>query len=332
MQNVFDSGKVPYEAAAPIPKRSLDETVLFYFLVVKDILIVLIVGVPLLFLKLLKNLLPSSEKNVAGQLALVTGGANGIGRQMALHLARKKCNIAIADVDSENGENTVKECTSLGVKAKFFKADVADAETVQGLRKQIENEMGYVDILINNAGLMPLLSLREGTVPEIEKIIHTNFHSNIWTLRAFLNGMIERKKGHIVCMASASSIHPMPRATIYSSTKWAVAGLMSAIEEEVRGEGHGNYIKFTTIYPYFVATRKDLIDSLNLRFPAVTAEETAKVAVDAILRNQKDVSVPRYLYFLSKFSRNFTAEVQMLIRDRMFRERHVLIRRYQELE
>lgn len=121
MQNVFDSGKVPYEAA-PIPKkRSFEESIMFYLLVVKDILIVLLIGIPMMVLKLITNILPGSDKNVAGQLALVTGGGNGIGREVALELAKKKCNIAIADVDCEAGEHTVRECVSLGVKAKFFK-------------------------------------------------------------------------------------------------------------------------------------------------------------------------------------------------------------------
>ncbi|XP_055696402.1 estradiol 17-beta-dehydrogenase 11-like [Lutzomyia longipalpis] len=330
MQNVFDSGKVPYEAA-PIPQpRSLDKSIMFYLGVVKDVIIVLVVGIPMLFLKLLKNLLLSSEKNVAGQLALITGGANGIGREIALKLAEKKCNLAIADVDCEAGKETVKDCLALGVKAKFFEADVGDSDQVISLRKTIETEMGNVDILVNNAGLMPILSLREGTAPEIEKIVQTNFLSNIWTCRAFLKGMIERKKGHVVCIASASTIHPMPGATIYTGTKWGVAGLMAALEEELRGEGHGNYLKFTTVYPYFVSTRKDLMKSINLRFPAITAQETAKVAVAAMLKNEKDVAVPTYLYFLSKFSKNFTAEVQQLIRDKIFRERDVLVRRYKE--
>ncbi|XP_055696737.1 estradiol 17-beta-dehydrogenase 11-like [Phlebotomus papatasi] len=327
MQNVFDSGKVPYEAA-PIPKRrSFDESIMFYLLVVKDVLIVLLIAIPMLVLKLITNLLPGSDKNVAGQLALVTGGGNGIGREIALELARKKCNIAIADVDCEAGENTVKECVSFGVKAKFFEADVGDSDEVISLRGRIEKEMGFVDILVNNAGLMPLLSMREGTAPEIERIVHTNFFSNIWTCRVFVGGMIERKKGHIVCIASASSIHVMPRASIYTATKCGIAGLMGAFEEELRGEGYG-FIKFTTVYPYFVSTRKDLIEALNLRFPAITAKETASATVQALLRNQKDVAVPSYLFFLSKFSKFFTAEVQQLIRDRIFRERYCLMTPY----
>ncbi|XP_059609787.1 uncharacterized oxidoreductase YoxD-like [Phlebotomus argentipes] len=324
MQNVFDSGKVAYEAA-PMPKtRTLDESAVFYLSVLKDVVIVLLVGVPMLFLKLIKNLL-TSEKNVAGQLALVTGGGNGIGREIALRLAKEKCNIAIADVDYIAGENTVEECLSLGVKAKFFKADVGENDEVMRLQENIEKEMGFVDILVNNAGLMPLLSIREGSSAEIERIIHTNFHSHIWTCRAFVGGMIERKKGHIICIASATTIHPMPRATIYSGTKGGVAGMMMAFEEELRGEGHGNYIKFTTVYPYFVSTRKDLMENLNLRFPAVTAKDTARVAVKAMLRNQKDAGVPEYLFFLSKVNRLLTAEVQQLVRDRIFREKNTLI-------
>uniref|UniRef100_A0A1L8E4L1 Short-chain dehydrogenase/reductase 3 n=2 Tax=Nyssomyia neivai TaxID=330878 RepID=A0A1L8E4L1_9DIPT len=329
MQNVFDSGKTPYEAAPAPQQMSFDKNIMFYILVLKDFILVLVIGIPMLFLKLFQKLLPKNEKTVAGELALVTGGGNGIGREIALKLAQKKCNIAIVDVDCVAGRETVKDCEALGVKAKFFEADVGKSDQVFALLKTIEYEMGFVDILVNNAGLMPILSLREGTPSEVDRIVQTNFLSNIWTCRTFLGGMIERKKGHVVCIASASSIHPMPGATIYTGTKWGVAGLMAALEEEVRNEGHGNYVKFTTVYPYFVATRKDLVESINLRFPAITAQETAKVTVGAILRNEKDVSVPTYLFFLSKFAKNFTAEVQHLIRERMFREKFVLVRKYE---
>lgn len=169
---------------------------------------------------------------------------------------------------------------------------MTDYEAVQTLRKQIEIDLGSVDILINNAGLMPLLSVREGTEKEIQRIVDVNITANyyvsstVWieikiaplatiilavrwffvqTVRTFLPGMMERRRGHIAQISSMSALHPMPGAVIYSSTKFAVRGYIEALAEELRQEGYGDSIHFTTVHPYFVSTRKDLMEAVNLR-------------------------------------------------------------------
>lgn len=83
-------------------------------------------------------------------------------------------------------------------------------------------------------------------------------------IRTFIEEMIERKKGHIVQISSMSVLHSLPFASTYTGTRWAVTGLVTAFEEELKIDGH-DFIKFTTAYPYFVATRKDLMDSIRLR-------------------------------------------------------------------
>lgn len=166
---------------------------------------------------------------------------------------------------------------------------MADYEAVQTLRKQIEIDLGSVDILINNAGLMPLLSMREGTEKEIQRIVDVNITANYYvsgvlalmsgascgpmfdfrcflqTVRTFLPGMMARRRGHIAQISSMSALHPMPGAVIYSSTKFAARGYIEALSEELRQEGYGDCIHFTTIHPYFVSTRKDLMEAINLR-------------------------------------------------------------------
>lgn len=197
---------------------------------------------------------------------------------------------------------------------------MGDADAVNQLRRDIERDMGFVDILINNAGLMPLLSLQEGTQEEVDMILKTNINSNIWTCRAFLDGMIERKRGHILATASLCSFHAVPYAIIYSGTKFFLRGFMDGLREQLRQEGHSEYIKVTRIHPYFVATRKDLMDAVDLRFPAVTAEDTGKIAIDALLRNEFAVSSPPFLLPLQITMNLFPVRVEQLVRDFMFKE------------
>lgn len=83
--------------------------------------------------------------------------------------------------------------------------------------------------------------------------------------RTFLSGMMARRRGHIINISSMSAFHPIPGAVIYSATKFAVQGFTEALAEELRQEGYGDQIHFTSVHPYFVSTRKDLMEAVSLR-------------------------------------------------------------------
>lgn len=126
--------------------------------------------------------IPKTPKNIEGQVVLITGGANGIGKCLAIEFAKEKCKIAIVDINDESGNKVVKELReNYNVKAKFFKADVSNYEKMEDLREAIENEFGTVDILVNNAGILTTdLSLFEKSHEEIQKIINVNLSSHFW--------------------------------------------------------------------------------------------------------------------------------------------------------
>ena len=135
---------------------------------------------------LVKIVMPEVPKNISGQLALVTGGANGLGREIARCLAKEKCNIVICDLDIENAEKTAKEIESeFGVTTKAYKVDVSDFEAVDNLKKSIEEDVGFVDILVNNAGVMAITSLREGKPSDYKKIFDINVMSSFWVNKLF---------------------------------------------------------------------------------------------------------------------------------------------------
>lgn len=121
-------------------------------------------------------------KKIQNKLALVTGGANGIGRAIALKLAENGCNIAIADIDDIAADKTVKFIIdTYKVKAKAFKVNVADAAAVLQLKRDIESSLGFVDLLVNNAGVLSLnLSLREKSPEKVAEIININLMSHFW--------------------------------------------------------------------------------------------------------------------------------------------------------
>ncbi|XP_058834781.1 17-beta-hydroxysteroid dehydrogenase 13-like isoform X2 [Topomyia yanbarensis] len=259
----------------------------------------LLLLVPILIGYLIRLFVPAKKKKIAGQLALVTGGANGLGRELCLQLAMKGCHIVVADLDTTNGEKTAEDLRKLGVKAKCFKADISDYDSVVELKRQVESSLGNVDILVNNAGVLPLMSIREGKPEDLKKVMEINLLSHFWTIRIFLDGMILRQRGHIVAIASVASYVALGRMACYSASKFGVHGLMESFNDELRNEGLRDKIFTTTAYPFFMNTRNDLISRLAAikvlgRVPVFSPKRIAIATIDGMLFNQKQVFVPSF--------------------------------------
>lgn len=122
------------------------------------------------------------------------------------------------------------------------------------------------------------------------------------TVRTFLDGMIARKRGHIVGMSSLAGKVSLPLGIAYSATKFGVSGFMQALYDELCAFNHDDYVKVTTIYPSFVNTRKDLadvLDKVDEMTPRMPPEYVADKIVDGILRNKRDVTLPTGSNFLT---------------------------------
>ena len=134
------------------------------------------------FLSILKFFFQNRGKNIVGQLALITGGSEGIGRAIAFRLAQEGCNIAIANRNLEKGQKTAEEIRKkFNVKVQAFQCDVSKREDVKRLKSEINKSLGTVDLLINNAGLMPIEnSLLEGDDEYYQYVMDVNLTSWIW--------------------------------------------------------------------------------------------------------------------------------------------------------
>ncbi|XP_062708919.1 estradiol 17-beta-dehydrogenase 11 isoform X1 [Aedes albopictus] len=309
MERISDIGATPYE---PAPRgeslrklrnggrNSGMESLKFALSIVLDCLTFVVLVIPILVRYVVALFVSPQKKKITGQLALVTGGANGLGREICLQLAKEGCHIAVNDLDATNGEKTVEDLRKMGVKAKFFKADISNFDAVQGLRKEIEGSLGPVDILVNNAGVLPLMSLREGKPEDIQKVLEINLLSHFWTIRTFIDGMIERRMGHIVAVASVASYLPQGRMISYVASKYGLRGLMEAFSDELYYEGLSDQINTTITFPFFMPTRKDLIDMLCKlkiigRVPIFAPEKMARRTVNGILTNRRQVFLPNIL-------------------------------------
>ncbi|XP_062543339.1 17-beta-hydroxysteroid dehydrogenase 13-like [Armigeres subalbatus] len=290
-----------YEAAAqrhrsskPFNLDRLEKNVRFVLVeVVPKITKLLLLLVPVLFRDFVQLFLPAKKKSITGQLALVTGGGNGLGRALCFRLAQEGCAVAVADIDLVGARRTAEEVrTRFGVKANAFHVDVSDYGSVCKMKEDIESALGNVDVLVNNAALLAMLSISEGKPEDIQRIVNVNLLSHFWTIRAFKDGMVERRRGHIVAICSLLGIIPIGRTISYCATKFGVRGLMASLTEEFHLDGLTNDLHTTCVYPAGIRTRKQFIDlmrDLKLTIPVHSPEYVANAIVDAVLVNKTEV-------------------------------------------
>ncbi|XP_059607564.1 protein dhs-3-like [Phlebotomus argentipes] len=241
-----------------------------------------------------------SAKDISDQVALVTGGGNGLGRAIALRLAKEKCHLAIVDMDIEAAEKTAADVLSLGVKAKAYKVDVSNYEHLVNLKSEITKDLGCVSILVNNAALVALVPMCNTPKDRIQRLIDVNISSQIWTIKIFLDNMIDRGKGHIVQICSIYGLI-QGKSTMYSMSKHAIHAFVSCLREEIYSNKWQDKIKITCVYPFFIATRKELTDlfqkdSVIINSPDYAADEIVR----AIKNEEECISIPKGYYTLMR--------------------------------
>uniref|UniRef100_A0A1B0CHU4 Putative hydroxysteroid 17-beta dehydrogenase 11 n=1 Tax=Lutzomyia longipalpis TaxID=7200 RepID=A0A1B0CHU4_LUTLO len=172
-------------------------------------------------------------KDLSGKVALVTGGANGLGRYICLRLAYEQCKIAVWML-------------------QIF-------ESIASLRDEIHRDFGRVDILINNVGLIGLLTLMRATQEQIEQMVAVNVTSVMLTTKLFLKDMVQQGEGHIVAISSSFGLTPSS-TTVYGTTLFAIRGFMACLNQEILINNWEDKIKTTCAFPFYMATRKELTD------------------------------------------------------------------------
>ncbi len=197
-------------------------------------------------------------ESLAGKVALVTGAGKGIGKAIAIGLAREGAHVGLVARTEKDIQAVAAEIRALGVKASVATADVADRGQVEAAVAAVAKELGPVDMLINNAGTATFGKFLE-LEPEVwEHQIRVNVFGVYYATRAVLPQMIERKTGDIVNISSTAGKSGSPVTSAYSASKFAVFGLSESLMQEVRKHN----IRVTALAPSTVVT--DLANSANL--------------------------------------------------------------------
>lgn len=228
--------------------------------------------------------------NLAGKRILVTGGGNGLGRQMALHGARRGAHVIIWDRDRDAAESVRTEIETAGGSAEFHVVDITEVAVVN----RVAERSGVVDVLINNAGIVAGKNLLDADESAIRRTYEVNALALYWVTRAVLPGMIARGGGTVATVASAAGLLGVAQQTDYSATKFAAVGFMESLRSEMRKLGHP--IETLTVCPFFIDT--GMFDGAQTKFPlllpVLKEDAVAGQILDAIERRRPTLLIPPF--------------------------------------
>ncbi|WP_163401160.1 3-ketoacyl-ACP reductase [Flavobacterium fluviatile] len=196
--------------------------------------------------------------NLKNKNALITGAGKGIGKAIAIALAKEGVNVILLSRTQLDVEQLAVKIENFGVKSLALTADVADINSVNTAVEKALAEFKTIDILINNAGIASFGKFLELEPAEWEKIIQVNLMGTYYTTRAVLPNMIERQTGDIINISSTAGLNGNALTSAYSASKFAVLGLTDSLMQELRKHN----IRVTALTPSTVAT--DMAKDLNL--------------------------------------------------------------------
>lgn len=240
------------------------------------------------------------SENIEGKVIVITGASSGLGAAAARLLADKGANVVLGARRADRLQSLAEELTAAGGKALAVTTDVTRRDQVQHLVDAAVDTYGCVDVLLNNAGLMPLAPLERLKVDEWEQIVDVNLKGTLNGIAAALPHMKQRKTGHIINVSSVYGHKVAPGAAVYCATKFAVRALSEGLRQEVKPYN----IRTTVISPGAVATElldhiseQDVAESVRERVNeiAIPAESFAHMVAFAISQPE-DVDVNEILF------------------------------------
>jgi short-subunit dehydrogenase len=205
---------------------------------------------------------------VQNKVIIVTGGGNGIGRELVLELVRRGARVAAVDIDEAALKETVKLAGDLGNRISTHVVNITDRKAVEALPAAVEKIHGNVDGLINNAGIIqPFVRLNDLTYEQIERTMNVNFTGMLYMTKTFLPILLKRPEAHIVNISSMGGFLPVPGQTLYGASKAAVKLLTEGLNSELLNTN----VHVTIVFPGAIAT------NISVNSGVVTQEQAAKM-------------------------------------------------------
>ena len=269
-------------------------------------------------------------KSFKDKVAAITGAASGMGRTLALELARRGCHLALSDVNAAGVAETAEMARKLGVKVTSQTLDVANRDAVFAWADQVATDHGKVNLIFNNAGVALTVNLDIVKQSDFEWIMGINFWGVVYGTQAFLPHLKRSGDGHIINTSSLFGLMAVPSQGTYNATKFAVRGYTEALRMEL--EVAGEPVSATCVHPGGIATniaKAGRIDPGMEKISGMSAEKQRKLAdklinvttaesaalqiLKAVENNARRVLVGNDAWFLDKLIRLLGSAYQVLV-------------------
>ncbi|MBR8301783.1 SDR family oxidoreductase [Burkholderia dolosa] len=266
----------------------------------------------------------------SGKVAAITGAGSGMGRSLAVELARRGCDVALADVDEVGLAGTAAACAAHGMRVTTRRVDVSDRDAVFAWADFVRAEHGKVNLIFNNAGVSLAASAETARLADLEWIVGTNFWGVVHGTQAFLPHLRASGDGHVVNTSSLFGLVAMPTQSAYNATKFAVRGFTEALRMEL--ELDGAPVSATCVHPGGVAT--NIVDAgrvdagiraitgqdeathrrqANRMIRTTTADDAARQILAGVERNARRVLIGADARRLDRLARLLGAGYQRLV-------------------
>lgn len=268
-------------------------------------------------------------KSFSGKVAAITGAGSGIGRALALRLARRGCHLALCDVNERGLAATVEWARRTGVRVTGDRVDVADREAVYRWADRVAEEHGRVNLVFNNAGVALGSAIEGGSYEDFEWLFGINFWGVVHGTKAFLPHLRASGEGHVVNVSSVFGLISVPGQGAYNASKAAVRGFTDALRMEL--EMSGAPVSATSVHPGGINTniarnsRGDAsVEKLGLdtergrekfdKLLITDSEEAARAVLRAVKQNKRRVLVGRDAYFIDGMARLLPSAYQHAVK------------------
>jgi NAD(P)-dependent dehydrogenase (short-subunit alcohol dehydrogenase family) len=225
-------------------------------------------------------------KSLNGRVVAITGGARGIGKATAAALVRQGARVGIGDIDADLAQRTAEE---LGEAVQAYEVDVTSRPSMAAFLDAVERDLGPLDVMINNAGIMPVGPFLDETDASAVRQLDINVHGVLFGMKEALGRMLPRRAGHIVNLASVAGKTGFPHLATYCASKFAVIGAT----ESVRAENLDTGIEFTYVMPSLVDTELTSGLKAGRGIEKAKPEDVADAIVEALRYPRVEVFVPK---------------------------------------
>ena len=260
----------------------------------------------------------------AGKVAVVTGAGSGIGRALAVELARSGAKLAISDVDMRALADTEVQLKSIGAAVKADYLDVSDNEAFIAYAEAVNAHFGKVNQIYSNAGIAFFGDVEISRIAEIERVMNVNYWGGVYGTKAFLPYLIASGDGHVVNVSSAFGLFAVPGQAAYNSSKFAVRGFSEALCQEMAVARHP--VQVSTVFPggvtsafvknmTFAAELGDVgvPKNFEVRLWSTSPEKAAQIILNGVRKNRARILVGPDIKILDLLVRMSGSAYQRLV-------------------